>query len=176
VTGVRRVVTGFTPDGRSVVVEDAVLEPFPFGAKGGGVYGLWATATPPQLPADLTPAPVAGLTPEPGGFRAMLLQIPASDSRDWEAFVAQKYGELGVPGIPGMHATPTVDVCTVLAGTVGLELDDGVEVRLSAGDVVVQGGTRHRWHNRGEDTALLMAVLVGARRIAGPEPTGRTAD
>lgn len=167
-TGIRRVVTGFDPDGRSVVVEDAVLDPAPYGEKGGGVYGLWSTATPPEVPADLTPSPVEGLTPEPGGFRAMLLQIAASDSRDWETFVAQKYGELGVPGIPGMHATPTVDVCTVLAGTVGLELDDGVELTLSTGDVVVQRGTRHRWHNRGEDTALLMAVLVGAHRTADP--------
>ncbi|MCW2684851.1 MAG: Cupin 2, conserved barrel domain protein [Blastococcus sp.] len=167
-TGVRRVVTGFDPDGRSVVVEDAVLDPAPYGEKGGGVYGLWATVTPPEVPADRTPSPVDGLTPEPGGFRAMLLQIAASDSRDWEAFVAQKYGELGVPGMPGMHATPTVDVCTVLAGTVGLELDDGVELSLSTGDVVVQRGTRHRWHNRGEGTALLMAVLVGALRTTDP--------
>jgi mannose-6-phosphate isomerase-like protein (cupin superfamily) len=174
-SGVRRVVTGFAPDGSSVVVEDAVLERVPYGEKGGGVYGLWSTPTPPQLLADLTPAPVADLAPEPGGFRAMLLQIAASDSRDWETFVAEKYGQLGVPGIPGMHATPTVDVCTVLAGTVGLELDHGVELTLSPGDVVVQCGTRHRWHNRGEDTALLMAVLVGAHRTSGPEPTGSTA-
>jgi hypothetical protein len=171
VTGVRRIVTGFDADGRSVVVEDAVLAPVTYGEKGGGVYGLWTTATPPEVPADRTPSPVAGLAPEPGGFRAMLLQIAASDSRDWEAFVADKYGELGVPGIPGMHATPTIDVCTVLAGTVGLELDDGVELALSTGDVVVQRGTRHRWHNRGEDTALLMAVLVGAHRTAHPGPT-----
>ena len=166
-TGVRRIVTGFAPDGSSVVVEDTVLERVPYGEKGGGVYGLWATATPPELLADLTPAPVPGLAPEPGGFRAMLLQIAADDSRDWEHFVAEKYGELGVPGIPGMHATPTVDVCTVLAGTVGLELDHGVELSLSHGDVVVQCGTRHRWHNRGEDTALLFAVLVGASRTTG---------
>ena len=169
-TGGRRVVTGFAPDGSSVVVEDTVLDRIPFGEKGGGVYALWATPGLPEVPAALTPVPVAGLAPEPGGFRAMLLQIPADDSRDWEEFVAAKYGELGVPGIPGMHATPTVDVCTVLAGTVGLELDHGVEVALFPGDVVVQCGTRHRWHNRGEDTALLVAVLVGADRIRGAGP------
>jgi len=45
----------------------------------------------------------------------------------------------------------------------GLELDDGLEVTLGPGDVVVQNGTRHRWHNRGEVVARLLSVTIGAR-------------
>ena len=37
--------------------------------------------------------------------------------------------------------------------TVCLELDNGAEVTLEPGDVVVQNGTRHRWHNRGNTIA-----------------------
>ena len=42
-----------------------------------------------------------------------------------------------------------------------MELDDGAMVTLHPGDVVVQNGTRHAWHNAGEERAVLAAVLVG---------------
>ena len=45
------------------------------------------------------------------------------------------------PSDPGMHATDTIDFEVVLEGTVLLELDDGAEVTLNAGDTVVQNGT-----------------------------------
>jgi uncharacterized cupin superfamily protein len=49
-----------------------------------------------------------------------------------------------------------------------LELDDGVETTLRAGDVVVQNGTRHRWHNRGAEIARVMSVCIGAhQRVEG---------
>ena len=43
---------------------------------------------------------------------------------------------------PGMHTTDSVDFDVVLFGEVVLELDDGVEALLKAGDCVVQNGTR----------------------------------
>ena len=54
------------------------------------------------------------------------------------------------PSDPGMHATDTIDFEVVLEGTIVLELDDGAEVTLHAGDTVVQNGTRHRWKNPGD--------------------------
>ncbi len=90
---------------------------------------------------------------------------------------------------PGMHTTSTVDYdikrqrrpsvrevhairgisfvinhgdAVVLEGELWLELTDG-EVRLTAGDVVVQHGTRHAWRNRSDKPATLLAVLIGAR-------------
>ena len=65
---------------------------------------------------------------------------------------------------PGMHTTDTVDFEYVISGEVWLELDDGEEVRLRAGDTVVQNGTRHAWHNRGTDACRMVVISVGANR------------
>ena len=48
------------------------------------------------------------------------------------------------PDAPGMHMTDTVDFVVVLSGEAVLELDDGAEVTVRAGDCIVQNGTRHR--------------------------------
>ena len=40
---------------------------------------------------------------------------------------------------------------------------DGEEVLPQLGDIVVQNGTRHRWHNRGPGPAKWAAVVIGAR-------------
>jgi hypothetical protein len=44
------------------------------------------------------------------------------------------------------------------------ELDDGFEVRLGTGDVVIQNGTRHAWRNRGSEPCVMAFVSVGAVR------------
>jgi mannose-6-phosphate isomerase-like protein (cupin superfamily) len=70
-----------------------------------------------------------------------------------------------------MHRTATLDYDIVLDGRIGLELDNGVEVELGPGDVVVQNGTRHRWHNRGDTVARYMSVTVGAfNRLVETQP------
>ena len=71
-----------------------------------------------------------------------------------------------------MHRTATLDYDVVLEGTIGLQVDDGVEVTLHPGDVVVQNGTRHRWVNRGDTVARLLAITIGAKNSlpSGPTP------
>lgn len=64
----------------------------------------------------------------------------------------------------GMHTTPTVDYGLVLQGEIVLELDDGRCTRLSAGDLVIQNGTRHAWRNRSGEPVTMAFVLVGANR------------
>jgi mannose-6-phosphate isomerase-like protein (cupin superfamily) len=64
---------------------------------------------------------------------------------------------------PGMHTTPTVDYDIVIDGEVWLELSDGREVKLSAGDVVVQHGARHAWRNKSDKPVTIAAILIGAR-------------
>lgn len=68
------------------------------------------------------------------------------------------------PDNPGMHTTDTIDVGMVLSGEVWLELDDGETRKVSAGDVVIQNGTRHRWENRAQEPCVMTFVLVGAHR------------
>jgi len=81
----------------------------------------------------------------------------------YNEFVRDALAPWSDPDEAGMHRTATIDYDIVLEGTIGLELDDGVEVTLGPGDVVVQNGTRHRWHNRGEVVARLLSVTIGAR-------------
>ena len=52
----------------------------------------------------------------------------------------------------------------VLVGELWCELDGGVEVRLQAGDCLVQCGTRHAWRNKGSETCIKVAIMVGAVR------------
>ena len=66
-----------------------------------------------------------------------------------------------------MHTTDTVDIDVVISGEIDLELDDGETVHLSAGDCVIQNGTRHAWRNKSTEPAVLFVTLLGARRQAG---------
>lgn len=56
------------------------------------------------------------------------------------------------------HPHPPV---VVLAGSVTLQLEDG-EALLHAGDVAIQRGTLHAWHNRSDTPVTFFAVMVSA--------------
>ena len=64
------------------------------------------------------------------------------------------------PDNPGVHQTATVDYGVVLDGEVHLELDDGVKIRLTAGDTIVQLGSRHAWRNPTDRPATVAFVLT----------------
>ncbi|MBB3605333.1 quercetin dioxygenase-like cupin family protein [Mycolicibacterium sp. BK556] len=57
------------------------------------------------------------------------------------------------------HHTDTLDLETVLSGSVDLILDDGVH-HLEAGDMVVMTGVDHAW-KAGPDGYRMSAVLIG---------------
>jgi len=175
----RRVVVANDDSGASLVVEDGTpprnhdFDHIP----GFSQTLVWATAPRPELPysgGDPTPD-VTSLVPEPGGTLLVVLTLPpdavfADPSFDPAAAGAESLehspgiAELFEPDNPGMHTTPTVDYDIVLDGEVWLELSDGREVRLAAGDVVVQHGARHAWRNKGDRPATIAAVLIGAER------------
>ncbi len=62
---------------------------------------------------------------------------------------------------PGMHTTRTIDYGIVVAGEIDLELDAG-QVHLTAGDVVVQRGTRHAWRNQSGAPCTIAFVLIAS--------------
>ena len=62
----------------------------------------------------------------------------------------------------GWHVTSTVDVDVVLRGRVLLELPDGVQAELGAGDVVIQRGTNHRWTAVGNEQFAMASVMIDA--------------
>ncbi len=177
----RRIVTGHTDDGRSIVLLDdgpgRTTE-----AEAGILYELWAT--------DCSPAPITRDAPDPSGRPIQIEPLPygtvirvcdfAPDRSSGEANVEggweTDFAAIGSPAAsswrpglhPGMHRTETVDYGIVLEGEVDLVLEEG-EVHLTVGDVVVQRGTSHAWVNRSGRLARMAFVLVDGRFDPGLE-------
>jgi mannose-6-phosphate isomerase-like protein (cupin superfamily) len=173
--GVRRVVTGHTADGVAVFVSDEEVPPTPFGEGGSQTTRLWGRDDVARFPDDGRPPPYEALFPPVGGTRWAVLELAPGADAQHHAVVRDGLAPWSDPDDAGMHRTATIDYDFVLEGTIGLELDDGAEVTLGPGDVVVQNGTRHRWHNRGEGVARLLAVVIGAHHAieGGRRPDGR---
>jgi Cupin domain len=81
-----------------------------------------------------------------------------------ELHIAPAISELIVDLLGHIARGETTDFGVILSGTMALELDDGAEVVLSAGDVLIENGTRHRWRVVGDVPAILASFLIGARR------------
>jgi hypothetical protein len=108
---------------------------------------------------DVAHFPDAGTQPRwrgssapPGGCRIVVFELPPGETND--------------------ARDPTTDFDIILNGTVGFELDDG-EVIPQSGDIVVQNGNLHRWHNRGSTVARIVAgghglLLVLSCSVAPP--------
>jgi len=172
----RRVVTGQDADGKAVFVSDEQVDPVTLALLPGyEFHQFWGGDGVVGLPTDGMRPDAPRYFPGPNGFRFGMFTIgPATevvvDDIDVEAALADFDQRL--PGMsevmeadnPGMHTTDTVDFEYVVSGECVLELDDGAEVQLRAGDTVVQNGTRHRWHNRGTEPCVLVVCIVGASR------------
>lgn len=178
----RRIVTGYSPEGRAVVLSDGVS---PWAVDAAHLRGLrtellWQTADPPVLasPDSGTPDPAVAartflaragttsiqvVTLPPDAVVSALAAEPADIGRDLAA-AFPGLAELFESANPGMHTTDTLDYCIVLEGEVVMELDDGALTTVRRNDVVVQNGTRHGWRNRSEKPATIVFVMVGATR------------
>jgi hypothetical protein len=178
----RRVVTG-ERDGKAVFVGDDDVQATKISLSAVTYHELWRSDGTPTFPADGSNGSKSTFFPGSGGYRFFILTIPpggghGSDEGSGAApspvDIAEAIREMDekLPGIrewteaddPGMHRTDTVDMEIVLSGEIVLELDDGVEKVLRAGDTNVQNGTRHRWHNRGTEPAVMACFLVGGTR------------
>lgn len=70
------------------------------------------------------------------------------------------------PGVaPRNHRTETIDYAVVMSGEIDMRLDDGVVVRLRAGDTLVQQATLHDWINNGKEPCVIAFVLVPAKAV-----------
>jgi uncharacterized cupin superfamily protein len=63
-----------------------------------------------------------------------------------------------------MHSNETVDYTVIVSGEIDMLLEDGSEVHLRAGDVVVQRATKHDWVNRGTVPCVVAFILLDARK------------
>jgi hypothetical protein len=170
----RRVVSGVDGSGRSVFVSDGEVEADTLSASPeGAFFNIWGVDGRYQLPSDGSKPGYRTFFPPAEGFRAMVVQFPPDASAppedlDMEALVVElndKFPGMAdhmEPESPGMHTTQTVDIGIIVSGEVWLELDDGAQVHLTAGDMVVQNGTRHAWRNKTDQPCLAAFVLIGA--------------
>jgi mannose-6-phosphate isomerase-like protein (cupin superfamily) len=173
----RRIVIGRSPEGRSTVVRDDVVEPITMALNpGGAFYRVWGSDELVTLPSDGSQPPTSGWFPPAGGFRFAIVTFgpeqPMPDDFDLTAGLDEMRQK--VPGLletldpenPVFHTSDTIDYNFVVSGEIWLELEDGSETLLKAGDLVVQNGTRHAWHNRGSEPCVMVVALIGARRVS----------
>jgi quercetin dioxygenase-like cupin family protein len=145
---VRLLVTGHDRDGRATVAGDGPVEPAVL-PSGTTLHRLWGCDEAPTFPDDGRASASESPFPGPGGFRFSVWTVPPAYAS-------------------AVHATPTVDCGIVLSGGLWLELEDGVERHLRAGDGFVQNGTRHAWRNRGDEPAVVAVFIAGAHHADLP--------
>ena len=143
----KTVITGVDADGKSCVVsqDEMALDQLAPGFAMGIRYAT-ATSPPPARPGGVAPLVDQGIAP--GLVRWMVVDL----GRDSET---------------PMHHTDTLDLQTVLSGSVDLVLDDGAH-QLEPGDLVVLTGVDHAWRG-GPDGCRLGAVLIGTPPLEASE-------
>jgi quercetin dioxygenase-like cupin family protein len=143
---VRRIITGHDRNGHAQIRSDQEIAVPIVVPEIAAMATVWTTAS---VPADLNDesdgaARDAGLTLMGGSVLRVLDLLPLGRSP--------------------MHRTLSIDYGIVLSGEVELELDDGLVVRVAAGDIVVQQGTIHLWRNPSSvDTCRIIFVLIEAK-------------
>jgi hypothetical protein len=173
---IRCVITGQDASGKSLIIRDKGVQPVSVALLPGyEFHRVWGSDSVVKLPSDGTALMQARYFPAANGFRFGFFTLPpATKTRAERIVTASAVEEMQekLPGMmdvlepdhPGMHMTDTVDFDVVISGEVYLELDDGAEVLLKAGDCVIQNGTRHAWHNRSPEKCVIAVTLVGAER------------
>ena len=155
--GQRRVVTGVR-DGREVVVSDEILPVTVLAAV--EVVNLWRCDAVPTVANDGTAPPAEDLrVPPAGAFWVCHFTVAPETTIQYDEPLVELES-----GRPRFHATDSVDVDTITQGTIVMEMEDGMEVTLDTGDVIVVNGTGHAWHNRRDVPATVLAAVYGARR------------
>ena len=159
----RRLVTG-----KSVFVHDGPA-PQPLGGAGFELGALWASTPDTRLGESGTDAAIGktSTVPPPGATVFTYVVIPPdADAARGHADTVSASADFNVEDDGRMHRTDTIDYGVLLAGELWLELDDGRQQLLKAGDSFVQNGTRHAWHNRGSAPAIMCVAMIGMAREA----------
>ncbi len=152
---VRRVVTGYDANGKSIVKTDE----------------------------QITAVPRLGHTDIMGSEIWSTDRMPVDNSSE-ESYAAQRKGfvtrynyvgtgqgtvirvEEYAPGVKKVtHRTETIDYVIILSGNLDLELDGGEVVHLKPGDVVVNRGAMHTWVNNGPAPCVIAAILIDANPV-----------
>ena len=144
---IRRVVTGHSAEGRARIEIDENVKNVISNRPGASSSVIWATK---------------GFPVNNDGFEDSTKGPFETTVEGGTVFRVVRYQ----PGVaPRNHRTDSIDYAVVISGTIEMELDDGVVVKLKAGDVLVQRGTIHNWVNRGTEDCVVAFVLINARPV-----------
>lgn len=135
----RRIVTGHNADGKSYIVSDEMAD----------VGSLWTTK-PDQPIGQAPPGEPKNLTHATGEGRFFVVAIPPS--RDPKPNLQNRIG---------FHQTPGIAYCYILNGEL-VFLVDTQEVKVSAGDLIVERNTLHSWRNEGTTPVSMLIAIANA--------------
>jgi quercetin dioxygenase-like cupin family protein len=144
----RRVVTGHNKDGKAIVQIDEPVKNVVSSRPGVSSCVVWSTK---GFPVDND----GDTDPTTGTFKTTV--------ENGTVFRVVRY-EPGV--VPRNHRTDSIDYAVVISGEIDMELDDGVVVKLKAGDALVQRGTIHNWVNRGKEDCVVAFILIAAKPVS----------
>lgn len=137
---IRRVATGQNAAGKSYIAVDETV----------AIDDVWSTT------AD------EPLGPTPSGEQRSDFSHPTGETRFFVAALPPSTDpKPDLTNRIGFHKTPGVAYCYVLNGEV-MFLVDEEEVRLKAGDLIIERGTDHSWRNEGSEPVGLAIVLATA--------------
>ena len=176
---IRRITTAESPKGVVTQIDDVVDTSE---VAVSDTINIWGFDRVPALPVRpehvLGEYKQMGLFGPEGAVRALIMIWPP-EKGDVPADLSETIGTLDlgtgggmVPGDQGsgMHRTDTVDLLMVLEGemNVAYPSEDGgeFEITIKAGDFITHNGTFHRWHNRSNETCVLLALPFAAERKA----------
>jgi mannose-6-phosphate isomerase-like protein (cupin superfamily) len=168
---VRRVVTGHDDRGKAIVLFDGPSPHVRVRGHGTASTLLWVTdKTPTEMKGRKDAADrEIGVPPPPQGSIFRIVEFPPDTPESLGVRNEDVLRQMGVapaagakpPRHPGMHRTASIDYAVVMSGEIDMLLDDS-EVRVKAGDVVVQQGTIHAWANRSKAPCVIAFILIGA--------------
>ena len=145
---IRRVVTGHTKNGHAKVEIDEIATNVISNRPGASSCVVWSTK---------------GFPVDNDGFADPTKASFKTTVEGGSVFRIVRYE----PGVtPRNHRTDSIDYAVVMSGAIEMELDDGVIVKLKAGDVLVQRGTIHNWVNRGPEVCTIAFVLINAKPVS----------
>lgn len=173
---VRRVVTGYTEQGLSTIIEDSPSPAITSVPDRPNYYStnIWCTGA---APTDVNEADhigeLGGVSPPGAGTVLRVIDFPPEpkDPDERARQLKASFGKLFSdadrshnPGRhPGMHQTDTIDYAIILDGEIYAVMDEG-ETCLKAGDILIQRGTNHAWSNRSDRSCKVAFVLIDGKR------------
>jgi len=170
----RRIITEENKNGRSSVLFDGKPAKV-LAVEEGGLAEIWIAALGDDLldGEDRPASEDVRLEPASNALKVRWFTVPVENKSatpaEREAEAAFGFAACGAAHArvdtarhPMMHKTNSLDAIIVVKGKVDLLLDDSEAQSLKPGDVVIQRATNHAWVNCGEETALLVAILINS--------------